>query len=111
MNLRNGTVTGVSWTLPPQHRPVFEAGVALVFKRWTALELAVENEWGGANSRDKADQFYHNVLEWFYKKRGEQAEALAAVQRVGSVAAAANPCCWWEQSTTPTTWRRTLTTS
>lgn len=38
--------------------------------RWTALMLAVENEWGGRESRRKADELYDNILAWFYDHKG-----------------------------------------
>ena len=52
-------------------RPAFEEGTALIFSRWTALELAVENEWGGRSSRQKADELIAEALEWFYGRRGD----------------------------------------
>lgn len=56
--------------LPLDRRPVFEEGVRQVFLRWTALRLAVENEWGGASSAEKAQLLMGDVLEWFYRKKG-----------------------------------------
>jgi hypothetical protein len=69
MELRNGTVIGRS-QLPPEARPAFEEGVGLIFSQWTALCLAVENEWGGPMSSDKADQLIDDIIQWFYRKRG-----------------------------------------
>lgn len=70
MELRSGYVTGQG-ILSPQMRPVFEQGVSILFERWTALGLAVENEWGGADSKQKAQALYQEVLEWFYRKKGK----------------------------------------
>jgi len=36
--------------------------VHAVFAEWTALGMAVENEWGGRATRDKALQLLHRVL-------------------------------------------------
>jgi pre-rRNA-processing protein TSR2 len=49
----------------------FEEGVGIIFSQWTALVLAVENQWGGSESANKADYFIEDILEWFYKKKGE----------------------------------------
>lgn len=70
MQLRNGHIVGQN-ILPVQGRPAFEEGVRLIFAKWTALALAVENQWGGGNSKEKAELLYQDCLDWFYKKRGE----------------------------------------
>ncbi|KAG0623006.1 hypothetical protein M758_3G141300 [Ceratodon purpureus] len=41
------------------------SGVHSTFVRWTALQLAVENEWGGRSSSQKAAQLENDVLGWF----------------------------------------------
>lgn len=41
------------------------SGVHLCFLRWTALQLAVENEWGGRSSNQKALQLENDILTWF----------------------------------------------
>lgn len=69
MELRNGTVVGQGF-MPPERRPLFEEGVSLVFRQWTALCLAVENEWGGPYSKDKAQQLLEDVIQWFYGRKG-----------------------------------------
>ncbi len=69
MQLRNGTMVG-SGIMPAQHRPAFEEGAKILFRKWTALSLAVENEWGGAFSKDKAQYFLEDTIEWFYKRKG-----------------------------------------
>ena len=71
MQLRNGAIAGGSpGVLPPHVRPAFEEGVRLVLGRWTALALAVENEWGGPASAQKAEQLLADVLQWFHNNRG-----------------------------------------
>ncbi|KIY92516.1 hypothetical protein MNEG_15446 [Monoraphidium neglectum] len=57
-------------------RPAFEEGVTAVFTQWTALCLAVENEWGGPLSVDKANQIIQDVLDWFYDKKEHHADDL-----------------------------------
>ncbi|GJN40633.1 hypothetical protein PR202_gb29879 [Eleusine coracana subsp. coracana] len=46
-------------------------GVRLVFGRWTALQMAVENQWGGRDSRAKADQLGESILSWFCHSKGK----------------------------------------
>ncbi|XP_050378834.1 pre-rRNA-processing protein TSR2-like [Argentina anserina] len=43
---------------------VFQEGVGLVMSRWSALQLAVENEWGGRDSRQKAEQLVSDIVYW-----------------------------------------------
>ena len=68
MQLRN-TAAGRN-TMQQAARPAFEEGAALVFSKWTALGLAVENEWGGRNSRQKADDLIEEAIQWFYSQKG-----------------------------------------
>uniref|UniRef100_A0A1D1ZRP3 Pre-rRNA-processing protein TSR2-like protein n=2 Tax=Auxenochlorella protothecoides TaxID=3075 RepID=A0A1D1ZRP3_AUXPR len=79
MMLRNMALVGntASATMPAGHRPAFEAGVQMLFQRWTALQLGVLNEWGGSNSREKAAGIQHEVLEWFYGKKSHEMLDLA----------------------------------
>lgn len=44
--------------------------MAAVFTQWTALCLAVENQWGGAHSVDKANAVIQDVIDWFYARKG-----------------------------------------
>lgn len=70
MELRSGIYKGVHGVLPVQQRAQFEEGVNLLFSSWTALCLAIDNEWGGPSSRQKAEQLYQDVLDWFYSHTG-----------------------------------------
>ena len=82
MQLRNGALAGGSpGQLPADRRPAFEEGVLVVFKRWTALCLALDGQWGGSSSADKAQTIYEETLDWFYKKKGgpEESSCTAAV--------------------------------
>ena len=83
MELRNGTVVGQN-ILPVASRPAFEEGVRLLFSKWTALALAVENQWGGANSAEKAELLFQDCISWFYSKRGARCWA-AKPWRLGGV--------------------------
>ncbi|VAH02344.1 unnamed protein product [Triticum turgidum subsp. durum] len=58
-------------SLSPQAAAALQEGIGLVFGRWTALQMAVENEWGGPDSRAKLDHtaFYfslHFILGPYY---------------------------------------------
>lgn len=43
----------------------FKEGLGSVFRQWTALELAVDQQWGGVNSSEKADQLINSILSMF----------------------------------------------
>ncbi|GLT59805.1 hypothetical protein SLA2020_326030 [Shorea laevis] len=45
--------------------PVFQEGIGLHLSRWSALQMAVENEWGGRDSRRKADLLVSDVFSFF----------------------------------------------
>ncbi|KAK9908850.1 hypothetical protein WJX75_003784 [Coccomyxa subellipsoidea] len=77
MLLRNGALSGGSTgQLPAQARPLFEEGATLVFRRWTALSLAVEGQWGGASSVEKADKIWADTMDWFYKNKEHYSDDL-----------------------------------
>ncbi|KAB2616811.1 pre-rRNA-processing protein TSR2-like protein [Pyrus ussuriensis x Pyrus communis] len=44
---------------------LFQEGIGLVLSRWSALQLAVKNEWGGRDSRRKAEQLVADIFSWF----------------------------------------------
>lgn len=74
MILRNQNLVGgrpAANPLAPEMKPIFEEGCALMFTTWTAVQLAVANEWGGSSSREKAEQLLQEVVEWFYTTKGE----------------------------------------
>ncbi|KAL0022743.1 hypothetical protein WJX77_010678 [Trebouxia sp. C0004] len=48
----------------------------MLFSSWTALCLAIDNEWGGPSSRQKAEQLYQDVLHWFYNHTEHYADDL-----------------------------------
>uniref|UniRef100_A0A1D1Y354 Pre-rRNA-processing protein TSR2 n=2 Tax=Anthurium amnicola TaxID=1678845 RepID=A0A1D1Y354_9ARAE len=51
--------------LSPDAHPLFVEGVSLVLSRWTALQMAVEDGWGGKDSRDKSQELESAVVSWF----------------------------------------------
>jgi hypothetical protein len=83
MELRSGSVVGqekptsssasstVVGRLTNEAIAVLGEGIRLCFLRWTALQLAVENEWGGHTSKLKAQQLQSDVLSWFTRSKGK----------------------------------------
>jgi hypothetical protein len=84
MELRSGSVVGqekptssssasstVVGRLTSEAVAVLGEGIRLCFLRWTALQLAVENEWGGHTSKLKAQQLQSDVLSWFTRSKGK----------------------------------------
>ncbi|CAK9318082.1 unnamed protein product [Citrullus colocynthis] len=51
--------------LPADAFPLFQEGIGLVLSRWSALQLAVENEWGGRDSRHKVELLCSDIFTWF----------------------------------------------
>ncbi|KAF2298524.1 hypothetical protein GH714_023963 [Hevea brasiliensis] len=49
--------------------PLFQEGIFLVLSRWSALQLAVGNEWGGRGSAQLADQLRSNIFSWFTQSK------------------------------------------
>lgn len=68
MNLRSGSAVGQGVLLKAS-RAQFEEGVELIFSKWTALQLAVDQEWGGRGSKTKAEDMLDEVIDWFYRKK------------------------------------------
>jgi Pre-rRNA-processing protein TSR2 len=49
----------------PESDKHFTEGVKSIFRQWTALELAVTNQWGGPSSSTKANAMIEDVLKLF----------------------------------------------
>ena len=63
--------------MPDEHAAAFCEGLAGILNRWTALQLAVLNEWGGAESAQKATAMLEELEHWFLRRRaGKYAEDL-----------------------------------
>ncbi|XVF57300.1 hypothetical protein PTKIN_Ptkin06aG0194200 [Pterospermum kingtungense] len=57
--------------LAAESAPIFQEGIGLILSRWSALTAAVENEWGGRDSRDKANAICSDVLSFFTQSKSE----------------------------------------
>uniref|UniRef100_A0A0D3H1Z6 Pre-rRNA-processing protein TSR2 homolog n=1 Tax=Oryza barthii TaxID=65489 RepID=A0A0D3H1Z6_9ORYZ len=66
-----GSTSGGGGALSAQAAAALGEGIGLVFGRWTALQMAVENQWGGRDSRAKADQLAQSILSWFANSKGK----------------------------------------
>lgn len=69
--------------LPEQAAPIFREGVTLTLSRWSALQMAVDNEWGGRNSRQRADELVHEIFTWYTQSQGTRTDHDAADVRGG----------------------------
>ncbi|KAK9168770.1 hypothetical protein Syun_000910 [Stephania yunnanensis] len=49
--------------------PLFLEGITLLLSQWTALQMAVENEWGGRDSRNKSQILASDVFTWFTQSK------------------------------------------
>ena len=73
MELRSGAVLPSPASLSLEQQDAhFREGLRLIFSKWTALQLAVSNQWGGRNSEDKARQILEGLVGWCYRKRGKK---------------------------------------
>lgn len=50
----------------PQALQMFRDGVGSVLRQWTALELAVHNQWGGHQSAENAERLVVEIIEMFH---------------------------------------------
>ncbi|EGG15474.1 hypothetical protein DFA_10313 [Cavenderia fasciculata] len=71
---------------PIQHQPtneeiwtIFDEAVARIFKQWTALQLAVENQWGGFGSSSKAEEMRQDVLDLFLMGKPVHTDMIAPI--------------------------------
>ncbi|XWS42470.1 hypothetical protein CRYUN_Cryun16bG0016600 [Craigia yunnanensis] len=58
-------------TLTAESTPIFQEGIGLILSRWSALTAAVENEWGGRDSRVKANILCTDVISFFTESKAE----------------------------------------
>lgn len=51
------------------NKAAFEEGVSYIFRSWTALRLAVEQDWGGVESAAKRDWFMGVIVNYFGQRK------------------------------------------
>ncbi len=63
-------------TFTEENERLLSRGIQAVFERWTALTMAVVNEWGGFQSKEKAQSLREETLEFLLKdsKKGDSIE-------------------------------------
>ncbi|XP_021773086.1 pre-rRNA-processing protein TSR2 homolog [Chenopodium quinoa] len=54
-------------TLSADSIPHFQEGISLVLSKWWTLQMAVQNEWGGPHSQQKALDFSSRIFNFFHK--------------------------------------------
>ncbi|XVE62869.1 hypothetical protein DITRI_Ditri06bG0154500 [Diplodiscus trichospermus] len=57
--------------LTAESASIFQEGIDLILTRWSALTAAVENDWGGRDSRVKANAICTDVFSFFTESRAE----------------------------------------
>uniref|UniRef100_A0A7N0V9P6 Pre-rRNA-processing protein TSR2 n=1 Tax=Kalanchoe fedtschenkoi TaxID=63787 RepID=A0A7N0V9P6_KALFE len=62
--------------LSTEARPIFREGIGLTFSRWAALQMAIDHEWGGRNTRLRAEQLVDEVFDWFTQSKEFYADDL-----------------------------------
>ena len=81
MELRSGYALGLRESeqrgaLTPDHVNQLRRGVTLVFARWTALQLAIANQWGGPDSQEKARELVEKTVQWLCETKEVYADEL-----------------------------------
>ncbi|KAI5082991.1 hypothetical protein GOP47_0002734 [Adiantum capillus-veneris] len=66
---QSGSVNGPSRHLTDEEAALFHQGVGLVLTHWTALQLAIHNEWGGPSSNLKAQQLHNDIFQWMLQSK------------------------------------------
>ncbi|KAF9622620.1 hypothetical protein IFM89_032519 [Coptis chinensis] len=56
--------------LNPNNLQICIEGINLILSRWTALQMAVQNEWGGRLSRQKSENLASDILNFFAQSKG-----------------------------------------
>lgn len=47
-----------------------QEGIQLLLSQWSSLQVAVENEFGGPDSRRKSQQLRVDLFTWFTQSKG-----------------------------------------
>ncbi|KAL1808467.1 hypothetical protein ACET3Z_025457 [Daucus carota] len=57
---------------PPSHQQkvlALRKGIWNILSKWNALQMAVENKWGGTDSLDKSHLLAYDIESWFLKSK------------------------------------------
>ena len=53
-------------------------GIDLLLGRWSALQMAIQNEWGGRDTRQKAQQLALDIYHWLIRLAGNKHNSFAS---------------------------------
>jgi len=56
-------------TMSQEKLPHFGTAISAIFKNWTALQLAVNHNAGGPQSKEKAEWMEESLETWFYQNK------------------------------------------
>ncbi|RVW70252.1 hypothetical protein CK203_056196 [Vitis vinifera] len=60
---------GVGPQLSEEATHHLQQGIVMLLSQWSALQMAVHNEWGGRQSSQLADQLALDIFSWFTHSR------------------------------------------
>lgn len=63
-------------TFTEENERLLLRGIQAVFERWTALTMAVVNEWGGFQSKEKAQSLREETLEFLLKDSNKKDDSI-----------------------------------
>ena len=63
-------------TFTEENERLLSRGIQAVFERWTALTMAVVNEWGGFQSKEKAQSLREETLEFLLKDSNKKDDSI-----------------------------------
>ncbi|XAR64455.1 hypothetical protein NMG60_11024806 [Bertholletia excelsa] len=55
--------------LPAENASQLQEGIGLLLSQWSALQMAVQNEWGGPHSRLKSQQLAAAIFSWLMRSK------------------------------------------
>lgn len=48
----------------------FCQGISRVLSKWSGLQMAIQNGWGGSDSQQKSQQLVFDIFSWFCQSKG-----------------------------------------
>nr|XP_027120849.1 pre-rRNA-processing protein TSR2-like [Coffea arabica] len=61
----------------------FHEGISMLLSRWTALQMAVQNQWGGRDSFMKSQQLAYEINSWFSQPKVVRPETVWFNRAIG----------------------------
>lgn len=69
-NKSSGSSAAAAPPLTAEAAAEFQEGINLLLSRWTALQMAVQNEWGGPQTRLKSQQLALDLFSLLTRSKG-----------------------------------------